>query len=130
MSTRKPVILGIRACTWVWIIMLMLSLLTYLASRLRFDLDLPSQSCDDQCIGEGILLPEWDYRSQRLQPEHCRMQPMVATDSQPCELPARLRRIATRLRAQFQALAPGPRLAPGSTGWIGDRSGSLFALQW
>ena len=33
MSTRKPIILGIRACTWVWIIMLMLSLLTYLAGQ-------------------------------------------------------------------------------------------------
>ncbi len=76
------------------------------SSRLRFDLDLPSQSCDDQCIGEGILLPEWDYRSQRLQPDHCRVQPMVAADSLPCELPARLRLIAARLRAQFQALAP------------------------
>ena len=76
------------------------------SSRLRFDLDLPSQSCDDQCIGEGILLPEWDYRSQRLQPDHCRVQPMLAADAQPCELPAHLRRTAAKLRTQFQALAP------------------------
>jgi len=33
MSTRKPIILGIRACTWVWVIMLLLSLLTYLAGQ-------------------------------------------------------------------------------------------------
>ena len=77
-----------------------------ISSRLRFDLDHPSQSCDDQCIGEGILLPEWDYRSQRLQPDHCRVQPMLAADAQPCELPAHLRRTAAKLRTQFQALAP------------------------
>ncbi|MCP3868488.1 MAG: VWA domain-containing protein [Gammaproteobacteria bacterium] len=76
------------------------------SSRLRFDLDLPSQSCDDQTIGEGILLPEWDYRTRQLQPDHCRVQPMVAADAKPCELPPHLRRTATRLRAQFQALAP------------------------
>jgi nitric oxide reductase NorD protein len=41
------------------------------ASRLRFDLDLPSASCDDQLIGEGVLVPEWDYQAQCLQPDHC-----------------------------------------------------------
>jgi nitric oxide reductase NorD protein len=77
------------------------------ASRLRFDLDLPSASCDDQLIGEGVLLPEWDYKAQCLQPDHCRIQPMVAETAEAIELPARLRRTARRLRAQFQQLAPG-----------------------
>ena len=77
-----------------------------IASRLRFDLDLPSESCDDQQIGTGILLPEWDYKAQRLQPAYCRIQPMVAADASPVELPERLRRTARLLRAQFQWLAP------------------------
>lgn len=93
------------------------------SSRLRFDLDLPSQSCDDHCIGEGILLPEWDYRSQRLQPDHCRVQPMVAADAQPCELPSRLRRTAARLRAQFQALAPA------RTWYRGQQDGTEIDLE-
>ena len=76
------------------------------ASRLRFDLDLPAASADDQQIGAGILLPEWDYKTQRLQAEHCRVQPMVAAGAEPCELPAPLRQTALRLRAQFQMLAP------------------------
>ncbi len=76
------------------------------ASRLRFDLDLPSASCDDQLIGEGILLPEWDYKAQCLQADHCRIQPMLAAAAEAIELPARLRRTARRLRAQFQQLAP------------------------
>jgi len=77
------------------------------ASRLRFDLDLPSASCDDQLIGEGVLLPEWDYQAQCLQADHCRIQPMLAETAEAIELPARLRRTARRLRAQFQQLAPG-----------------------
>lgn len=76
------------------------------SARLRFDLDLPSAACDDQPLGAGILLPEWNYRSQRLQPDYCRIQPLLASDAEPCDLPARLRRTATRLRAQFCQLAP------------------------
>jgi len=64
------------------------------ASRLRFDLDLPAASADDQQIGTGILLPEWDYKAQRLQPQHCRVQPMIAAAAEPCELPMSLRHTA------------------------------------
>ncbi|WJW75448.1 VWA domain-containing protein [Thiohalobacter sp. IOR34] len=76
------------------------------AARLKFDLDLPSEASDDRVIGEGILLPEWDYKRQRLLPDHCRIVPMEAAEAVPCELPDRLKRTARRLRAQFQALAP------------------------
>jgi nitric oxide reductase NorD protein len=84
------------------------------ASRLRFDLDLPSESCDDQPVGPGIRLPEWDYKAQCLQPEHCRVQPLIASDAAPCELPPRLRRTANKLRARFQQLAPA-RI------WLGEQ---------
>lgn len=76
------------------------------ASTLRFDLDLPAEAEDDQVIGEGIRLPEWDWKRRLLQPEHCRIVPMLAADAPPCELPQHLRRTAGRLRSQFQALAP------------------------
>lgn len=33
MSAGKPVILGIRACTWIWVVMMVLSLLTYLVGK-------------------------------------------------------------------------------------------------
>ena len=33
MSARKPVTPGLRACTWVWVVMLLLSLLTYLVGK-------------------------------------------------------------------------------------------------
>jgi len=76
------------------------------AATLRFDLDLPAEAEDDLVLGEGIRLPEWDWKRQALQPEHCRIVPMLAADAAPCALPDHLRLIARRLRAQFQALAP------------------------
>ncbi len=33
-----------------------------IASKVRFDLDLPSAAEDDMPLGPGIPLPEWDYR--------------------------------------------------------------------
>ncbi|MBU1192905.1 MAG: VWA domain-containing protein [Gammaproteobacteria bacterium] len=76
------------------------------AARIRFDLDLPSAAHDDMPLGPGIALPEWDYRKQTLIKDHCRLQPMLAADAQPLELPPQLKAIARRLRNQFQALAP------------------------
>ena len=75
--------------------------------RLRFDLDLPSEAADDLVIGEGIRLPEWDYKKDRLLEDHCRIVPMVAVDAEACVLPEHLRRTAKKLRAQFQQLVPG-----------------------
>ncbi|MBI4809400.1 MAG: VWA domain-containing protein [Nitrosomonadales bacterium] len=77
-----------------------------IASRLKFDLDLPSAASDDRPLGEGILLPEWHYKKQLLQPAHCRLQPMLARDAEPLPLPAHLSATARRLRSQFAALTP------------------------
>ncbi len=73
---------------------------------LKFDLDLPAAGQDDHVLGAGILLPEWDWKRRRLQPEHCRIVPMLSADAIACALPVHLRPTARRLRAQFQALAP------------------------
>ncbi|MCP5087969.1 MAG: VWA domain-containing protein, partial [Rhodobacteraceae bacterium] len=75
------------------------------AGRLRFDLDLPPEENDDLILGQGMRLPEWDYKKQRMQPDHCRLIPMLAADAPPCVLPSTLRRTAGKLRAQFQQLA-------------------------
>ena len=76
------------------------------AGKLRFDLDLPSEANDDLVLGEGILLPEWDFKKQKLIPDHCRVLPMMAADAQPRDLPDSLRKTAKKLRAQFQHLTP------------------------
>ncbi|MBL8490570.1 MAG: nitric oxide reductase, partial [Rhodocyclaceae bacterium] len=76
------------------------------ASKVRFDLDLPSAAEDDLPAGPGIPLPEWDHRKRCLVPGFCRIQPMVARGAAPIALPERLRRPARKLRSQFAALAP------------------------
>ncbi len=76
------------------------------ASRLRFDLDLPPEDNDDIYLGEGVPLPEWDFRQQRLLPDHCRLQAMLARDAVPAQLPAHLQLQARRLRRLFEAFRP------------------------
>ncbi len=76
------------------------------AKRIRFDLDLPSSENDDTPLGDGILLPEWDYRKSELIKDHCCLQSMVADSAESIELPLALRSTAKRLRSQFEALLP------------------------
>ncbi len=77
------------------------------AARVRFDLDLPPEHADDTPLGPGILLPEWQHKKQRLQADYCRLQPLLATAAQPCNLPPHLALTAQRIRRQFEALTPG-----------------------
>ncbi|HJW27355.1 MAG TPA: VWA domain-containing protein [Rhodocyclaceae bacterium] len=79
------------------------------ASRVKFDLDLPSAAEDDAPLGPGIPLPEWDYRKAQLLADHCRLQPMIAQDAGSAALPEALAATAKRLRGQFAALAPQRR---------------------
>ena len=77
------------------------------ASKVRFDLDLPSAAEDDVVLGPGIRLPEWDYRKQRLLEDHVCLTELVARNAAPAALPPALRRTARRLHQQFAALQPG-----------------------
>ena len=77
------------------------------AARVRFDLDLPPAHAEDTPLGPGILLPEWHYKKRALQPNTCRVQPMLATAAPPCDLPRYLVPPARRIRRQFEALTPG-----------------------
>ena len=76
------------------------------ASRVKFDLDLPSAEADDIPVGPGMPLPEWNYKTGTLVPGHCLLKPMRPRDASPVPLPEPLRETARRLRRQFQALAP------------------------
>jgi nitric oxide reductase NorD protein len=76
------------------------------AANVRFDLDLPAGAVDDTPLGKGVLLPEWSWKKQVLQPDYCSLQQLIATDAKPCELPHALKRTAHHLRRQFQALTP------------------------
>lgn len=76
------------------------------AIRLKFDLDLPSPSADDEILSQGLLLPEWDWKKQTMIERCCHIVEMMATDAEPVELPQTLKKTARQLRNQFQMLAP------------------------
>jgi nitric oxide reductase NorD protein len=75
-------------------------------AKLKFDLDLPSANEDDAVLDDGMLLPEWDWKKQTLQPDRCRVVLMRSEKAEHCPLPPHLSRTANKLRNQFQALAP------------------------
>lgn len=87
------------------------------ASKVRFDLDLPSAAEDDVVLGDGIPLPEWDYRKNLLREDHVRLQELAASPrdprAAPVPLPQHLRRTARHLHRQFAALQPGRRWLKG-----------------
>lgn len=76
------------------------------ASKVRFDLDLPAAAEDDLLVGPGIPLPEWDWKRRTMKANFCRLQTMVARVVEPQPLPQRLRRHARKLKNQFATLAP------------------------
>ncbi len=71
---------------------------------LKLHLDLPPADVDDIPLGEGIKLPEWDYRKQQMQDSFVNLQMMVPRDCEALPLPQRLKASAHRLRRQFEHL--------------------------
>ncbi|GLX76933.1 hypothetical protein tinsulaeT_02730 [Thalassotalea insulae] len=74
------------------------------SARIKIDLDLPSASEDDIPLADGIKLPEWDYKIQRLVADRCLLFPMLPRDSTPQKLPFKLQKTANLIRAQFEQL--------------------------
>ncbi|MFO1327342.1 MAG: VWA domain-containing protein [Rubrivivax sp.] len=79
------------------------------ASRVRFDLDLPSAAVDDLPLGEGEQVPEWDWRARRLLPGHCAVQTRVARPGPAFVPPPALRATARRVRRRLETLRAAPR---------------------
>jgi len=74
------------------------------SGQIKIDLDLPSASEDDIPLGEGIKLPEWNYKTQILQKDRCLLQPMLPRDASPAKLPVKLQKTARLIQAQFEQL--------------------------
>lgn len=83
--------------------------------KIRLDLDLPSAEYDDIPVCDGIPLPEWDYRSQQLKKDVCRLQILLPRDAHPTALPPRLQTTARQLRRRFEALLPQRQWRSGQT---------------
>lgn len=92
---------------------------TTVASRIKFDLDLPSEQEDDIPLSEGVLYPEWDFKKNQLLPDQCRIIPMMSRNAVDCELPDHLQKPARRLRRQFESLSARPQWIRGQ--YEGDK---------
>ena len=74
------------------------------SAKIKIDLDLPSASEDDLPIGNGIKLPEWNYKTGKLEKDRCLLQPMLPKNAIPQPLPTKLRKQANTIKAQFEQL--------------------------
>jgi nitric oxide reductase NorD protein len=74
------------------------------SGQIKIDLDLPSASVDDIPLGEGIKLPEWNYKNKCLEDDRCLLQPMLPRDAKPAKLPIKLQKTSKMIQAQFEQL--------------------------
>ena len=77
------------------------------ASRVKFDLDLPSAAADDRPLGPGIHLPEWDWRKGQLIEDHCVLQTLVTAEPPVFAPPPALNVTARRVRRRMEVLRGG-----------------------
>lgn len=77
-----------------------------IAKKLSMSLDLPETASVQPPLENGTMLPEWDYRTRTLKPDHCRVNTIPLTDVEPCALPKHLKRDQQKLKRQFGALQP------------------------
>lgn len=77
------------------------------ASRVKFDLDLPSAAADDRPLGPGIRLPEWDWRRGALIPDHCALQTLETAEPPSFAPTPALRVTARRVRRRMEVLRGG-----------------------
>lgn len=77
------------------------------ASRVKFDLDLPSAAADDRPLGPGIRLPEWDWRKGQLIQDHCALQTLVTAEPPVFAPSPALKVTARRVRRRMEVLRGG-----------------------
>lgn len=75
---------------------------------LKLHLDLPPADMDDIPLGEGIRLPEWDFRRNELRKEFACVQMMQPRLQEAQELPEHLQVLAKKIRRQFEQLRSEP----------------------
>lgn len=74
------------------------------SASIKIDMDLPSAMEDDIPLGDGLKLPEWDYKKEQLVGDRCLLLPMLPKNSEAAKLPLRLQKIAKIIQAQFEQL--------------------------
>jgi nitric oxide reductase NorD protein len=76
------------------------------SNKIKIDLDFPSQEYDDVVLASDILLPEWDYKKNRMIKDHCCLYLMEAKPEPNNKIPQELKWQAAKLRRQFDMIRP------------------------
>lgn len=72
-----------------------------LASRLKIELELPTEEIDTYAVGEGIKLDEWDYTKEAYLKDYCLLTPIYMKSEQEKELDSYTQRLADRIKSEF-----------------------------
>ncbi|CAA7612538.1 nitric oxide reductase activation protein NorD [Magnetospirillum sp. SS-4] len=81
------------------------------ATRLKFDLDLPPSATDATRLTGQFLLPEWDWRARAYLPDHCSVLVEPAAEEGDDWVPDEATRQRIRMvKRQFEALRARPQL--------------------
>lgn len=76
---------------------------------LKLHLDLPPADIDDIPLGEGIKMPEWDFRRNELRKDFANVEMMQPRLQDAMELPEHLQPLAKKVRRQFEHLRAEPQ---------------------
>jgi len=76
---------------------------------LKLHLDLPPTDIDDIPLGEGIKMPEWDFRRNELRKDFANVEMMQPRLQEPMDLPEHLLPLAKKVRRQFEHLRAEPQ---------------------
>ena len=71
-------------------------------AKIKMDLDLPAPDVDDLPLSEGTLFPEWQEKTQSYLPNHCRVIPMLARDTENKGPPTHLKPLISKVTRQFR----------------------------
>lgn len=76
---------------------------------LKLHLDLPPADIDDIPLGEGIKMPEWDFRRNELRKDFANVEMMQPRLQDAMSLPEHLQPLAKKVRRQFEHLRAEPQ---------------------
>ena len=76
---------------------------------LKLHLDLPPADVDDIPLGEGIKLPEWDFRRNELRKDFVNVEMLQPRMQEAMTLPEHLQPLAKKVRRQFEHLRAEPQ---------------------
>jgi len=72
-----------------------------LASKLKIDLELPTEEIDTYAVGEGIKLDEWDYTKEYYLKNYCLLTPIYMKSAQEKELDHQTQRLVEKVKQEF-----------------------------